>query len=143
MSEAAVLERPEADTSLSTPRFIRVAANLRRLWRVWSVLDGSSVNYSAHGAYGWKDSQTRIAIIEVHGSAQDVSRVLNEFERFRFKALPFGSKDEALITGFGTPQPVDDERRLADAEAEKSHQKGLLKPRRPGSDDRDDGLAGV
>jgi len=142
MSNAAVLEHPSAVT-LPTPRFIRVAANLRRLWRVWSVADSAKVNYSAHGAYGWNDVQTRIAVLEVHGSPQDVARLISEFEHYRFTAKPFSSKEEALITGFGSVHPVNDERSLADAEAEKSHQKGAMTPRRPGSDDRDTGLAGV
>ena len=54
MSDAAVLERPVA-AELPAPRFIRVAANLRRLLRVWSVAADSKVNYTAHGAYGWQD----------------------------------------------------------------------------------------
>lgn len=142
MSDAAVLERP-VPTELPAPRFIRVAANLRRLWRVWSVAEDSKVSYTAHGAYGWHDVQTRLAILEVHGSPQDIAHVISEFERYRFSAKPFSSKEEALITGFGSVHPVDDERRVADAEAEKSHQKGSMKPRRPGADDRDTGLAGV
>lgn len=143
MSDAAVLERPVA-TDTETPRYLRVSSNLRRLWRVWSVLDDAKLGYDAHGAYGWRDiPETRIAIIQVHGSPQDVARAISEFERYRFKALPFVSLKEALTTPLGTALPVDDERSVAAAEAEKSHQKGLLKPRRPGGDDRDDGLAGV
>lgn len=142
MSDAAVLERPMTVTAPS-PRFVRVAANLRRLWRVWSVADSAKVNYSAHGAYGWNDVQTRIAVLEVHGTPQDVDRLIAEFKHYRFTAKPFSSKEEALITGFGSVHPVNDERGQADAEAEKSHQKGSMKPRRPGSDDRDTGLAGV
>lgn len=143
MSEAAVLERPEVATA-ETPRYLRVSANLRRLWRVWAVLEDAKVDYDAHGAYGWRDiPETRIAIIEVHGAPQEVARVITEFENFRFKALPFSTLKEALTTPLGTALPVDDERAVANAEAEKSHQKGLLKPRRPGADDRDDGLAGV
>lgn len=140
-SNASVLERPSA-TELPAPRFIRVAANLRRLWRVWSVADDTKVAYTPHGAYGWHDVQTRLAILEVHGSPQDIAHVISEFERYRFSAKPFSSREEALVTGFGAVHPVDDERRVAMAEAEKSHQQGALKPRRPG-DDRDTGLAGV
>ncbi len=140
MSEAAVLERPVRTAELPTPRFIRVAANLRRLWRVWSVADAAKVNFSSHGAYGWDDLQTRIVVLEVHGTPQDVARTVSEFERYRFSAKPFSSKQEALITGFGVPHPVDDERGVAAAEAEKSHQKDSMKPRRPGDDA---GLAGV
>lgn len=143
MSETAVLERPTAAIE-DTPRFLRVSSNLRRLWRVWSILDDAKSDYSAHGAYGWRDiPQTRIAVVEVNGSPQEVARIISEFERYRFKALPFVSLKDALTTPLGTALPVDDERGAAEAEAEKSHQKGLLKPRRPGTDDKDDGLAGV
>lgn len=142
MSDAAVLERPVLTEAL-VPQFIRVAANGRRLWRVWSVIDGAGVDYTAHGAYGWDDVQTRIALLEVHGSSQDIERTIAEFERYRFSAKPFFSKEEALITGFGILRPVDDERRTSDAEAERSHQSRSMKPRRPGADGRDTGLAGV
>lgn len=116
MSESTVMERPVevAEVKLNV---LRITAQPRRMWRVWDILDNDlKVKYTSHGAWGWKDTTVRGIVVEVEANGPKVAEVIDRFELFRFKAVPFTTPEESMETQLGVPFPVDEDRPAANVE---------------------------
>jgi hypothetical protein len=111
MSNATVLDKPKAANDL--PTFWRVVAEPRRLWRVWNLLDQSGVGYTEHGAFGWDWFPQRMVLVELHGTAQEIAKAVNDFERYRFSATAIESIETAFPAELAGAFPVDSEKPVA------------------------------
>lgn len=113
MSDTTVLTKPSAKTAL--PCFWRVTTDSRRLWRVWDILEQSEVPYTGHGVFGWDWFPQRMVLVELHGTAQDIAQVVNDFEMYRFPAVAVESIESAFPGELAGGFPVESEQPVADA----------------------------
>lgn len=110
------MERP-TEVAEAKLNVLRITALPRRMWRVWDILDNDlKVPYTSHGAWGWKDTLVRGIVIELDVPSPKVAEVIDRFEHFRFKALPFATAAECMETELGVPFPVDEDRPAANVE---------------------------